>query len=68
MIWIQTDVRLDQNQSENGKYNLILGLFKKIWKIFFCMCLLHPMLQFLGGHSPGNMLRLLDASQKRAEV
>ena len=25
LIWIQTDVRLDPNQSENGKYNLILG-------------------------------------------
>ena len=25
LIWIQTDVRLDPNQSENGKYNLISG-------------------------------------------
>ena len=25
LIWIQTDVRLDPNQSEIGKYNLISG-------------------------------------------
>ena len=25
LIWNQTEVRLDPNQSENGKYNLILG-------------------------------------------
>ena len=25
LIWIQTDFRLDPNQSENGKYNLISG-------------------------------------------
>ena len=25
LIWIRTDVRLDPNQSENGKYNLISG-------------------------------------------
>ena len=25
LIWIQMDVRLDPNQSENGKYNLISG-------------------------------------------
>ena len=25
LIWIQTDVRLVPNQSENGKYNLISG-------------------------------------------
>ena len=31
-IWIQTDVRLDPNQSENGKYNLTLGLFNQISK------------------------------------
>ena len=34
LIWIQTDFRLYPNQSENGKYNLISGLFKKISKIF----------------------------------
>ena len=37
LIWIQTDVRLDPNQSENGKYNLISGWFNKIWKIFLCV-------------------------------
>ena len=30
LIWIQVDVRLDPNQSENGKYNLISGSFNKI--------------------------------------
>ena len=30
LIWIQTEVRLDPNQSENGKYNLISGWFNKI--------------------------------------
>ena len=25
LIWNQTDIRLDPNQSENGKYNLISG-------------------------------------------
>ena len=30
LIWIQTDVRLDPNQSENGKYNLISGWYNKI--------------------------------------
>ena len=25
LTWIQTDVRLDTNQSENGQYNLISG-------------------------------------------
>ena len=29
LIWIQTDVRSVPNQPENGKYNLISGLFKK---------------------------------------
>ena len=28
------DVRLDSNQSENGKYNLISGSFNKIQEIF----------------------------------
>ena len=32
LIWIQTDVRLDLNQSENGKYNLISSSFNKISK------------------------------------
>ena len=32
LIWSQTDVRLVQNQSENGKYNLILGWFNKFQK------------------------------------
>ena len=30
LIWIQTDVRLDPNLSENGKYNLISVWFDKI--------------------------------------
>ena len=30
LIWNQPDVRLVPNQSENGKYNLISGWFKKI--------------------------------------
>ena len=30
LIWIQTDVRLDPNQSENGKYNLISDWFDNI--------------------------------------
>ena len=30
LIWIQADVRLDQNQSEIGKYNLISVWFNKI--------------------------------------
>ena len=30
LIWNQTDVRLVPNQSENGKYNLILVWFNKI--------------------------------------
>ena len=30
LIWIQTDVRLDPNQSEDGNYNLISGWFNKI--------------------------------------
>ena len=41
LIWIQTDFRLDPNQSENGKYNLISGWFNKISrkKIFVCKVL-----------------------------
>ena len=34
LIWIQTDVRLVPNQSENGKYNLISVRFNKISKKF----------------------------------
>ena len=30
LILIQTDLRLDPNQSENGEYNLISGWFNKI--------------------------------------
>ena len=37
LIWNQTDVRLDPNQSKNGKYNLISGWFNKISKIFLCV-------------------------------
>ena len=37
LIWIQTEDRLDPNQSENGKYNLISGWFNKISKIFLCV-------------------------------
>ena len=37
LIWIQTDVRLVPNQSENGNYNLISGWFNKISKTFFCV-------------------------------
>ena len=37
LIWIQTDVHLDPNQSVNGNYNLISGLFKKISEIFPCV-------------------------------
>ena len=37
LILIQTDVRLVPNQSESGKYNLILGRFNKIPKIFLCL-------------------------------
>ena len=34
LIWNQTDVRLDPNQSKDGKYNLISGLFDKILNNF----------------------------------
>ena len=34
LIWIQTGFRLDPNQSENGKYNLISGWFNNIWNYF----------------------------------
>ena len=40
LIWIQTDVRLDPNQSEFGKYNLISGCFNKISKRFLCVYIL----------------------------
>ena len=36
LIWNKTDIRLVPNQMENGKYNLILVWFKKIWKIVLC--------------------------------
>ena len=39
-IWIQTNFRLDPNQSENGKYNLISGWFNKISKKFHCVSLM----------------------------
>ena len=34
LIWIKTDVRLDSNESENGKYNMILVWINKIPKSF----------------------------------
>ena len=34
LIWIQTNFRLDLNQSKNGKYNLISGWFNKIWVLY----------------------------------
>ena len=34
LIWNQTDIRLDPNKSENGKYNLFSGWFNKISEIF----------------------------------
>ena len=37
LIWNKNDFHFDQNQSENGKYNLILGWFNKIQKRFICM-------------------------------
>ena len=37
LINLEPNVRLDPNQSQNGKYNLILGLFNKISKIFLCV-------------------------------
>ena len=37
LIWNKTGVCLDLNQSENGKYNLILGWFNKISKRFLCV-------------------------------
>ena len=37
LIWIQTDVRLDPNQSENGKYNLISDWLNKIKKKILCV-------------------------------
>ena len=40
LILIQTDVRLDQNQSENVKYNLITCWFNLILKRFLCVLLL----------------------------
>ena len=40
LIWNQTDVRLDPNQSKNGKYNLISGWFNKISETFLCVLFL----------------------------
>ena len=37
LIWIQTDVRLDPNQPENGKYNPITVRIKKISKSLLCV-------------------------------
>ena len=37
LISIQTDVRLDPNQPQNGKYNQISGWFNKILKRFLCV-------------------------------
>ena len=37
LIWIQMDVRLVPNQSENRKYNLISGWFNDISEIFLCV-------------------------------
>ena len=34
LIWSQTDIRLDPNQPENSKYNLISGWINKIPKSF----------------------------------
>ena len=45
LTWIQTDFRLDLNQSENGKCNLISGWFNKISKIFLCVCLAWMMIE-----------------------
>ena len=39
LISNQMDVRLDPNQPENGKYNLISGWYNKISKRFLCVCL-----------------------------
>ena len=40
LIWMQTDVRLEPNRSEYGKYYLISGWFNKISKRFVCVQLL----------------------------
>ena len=37
LIWIQTDVRLHLNQSENGKCNLISVNLTWIWRRFLCV-------------------------------
>ena len=44
LIWFQTEVRLDPNQSENGKYNLISVWFNKILKGFLCVYTQNKML------------------------
>ena len=38
LIWIETNVYLVPNQSENGKYNLISVWFKNTSKRFLCVC------------------------------
>ena len=47
LIWNQTDVRLFQNQSENGKYNLISGWFNKVQEWFLCVGLTGKYFLFL---------------------
>ena len=37
LFWTQTDVRLDPNQLEIRKYNLISGGFNKILKMILCI-------------------------------
>ena len=47
LIWIQTDVCLDPDQSENVKYNLISGWFNKTSERFVCVyntCFPRPLL------------------------
>ena len=38
LIWIQPEIRLDPNQPENGKYNLISGWFNKISRKKLSVC------------------------------
>ena len=53
LIWIQTDVRLDQNQSENGKYNLISGWSNETSEKFLCVCKVPPRQKFHHGFGRG---------------
>ena len=63
LIWNQTYVRLDQNQSENGYYNMISIWFNKISKRFLCDItntlsnIAFITVQFLPPNSPGNARR-----------